>query len=302
MNNKSKMVFILFVVILIFSNCETSKNPVYFNEPQLEEIEIFRDLPYLIVENKNSTIIFTGHDYESHTGHGTTDSEFDKIKFSKYNTSGEKIIDDKVIISSPAILKFSAVINENQNILMVWLDPRNNPNFKANYHPYEVDIYYKVIDFDGNILIEDTKYTNNLFIEDSAYSTIQLDNIYNGTLQDMKKKVVMTNTDNAEMEPFVWQHTSPTYWILNHSKNNQKIFKIVGDHIDDNCHILYSKVNSKSEYIINEKELIKYTKLNDQYWGPEIQKIYIEDDSNKNTQAVWQLNPGNNLMEYYYLP
>ena len=302
MDIKSKSLYVLFILISVSLNCGSNKNPVFYSESELKKIEIFRDLPYLIVIDENSTIIFTGHDYESFSGFGNTDGEVDNIIFNKFNSNGNKIIANKIIISSKAILKFSAVINENQSILIVWLDPRNNPNFKPNHlNTYDVDIYYKVIDFDGNTLTEDTRFTNIPADDDSAYSKILLNNIFNGTLQDMKKKIIETNTENAELESYTWEFTSPHYWVLTNSMNNKQIFEIIGNHMSNSCHLLYSKINSKSIYIIYEKELVKFTKLDGEPWGPEIQKIYFESDPYNNIHVVWQLNPGNNLFEYYYL-
>ena len=301
MYNKTINICILFILILFLSNCDNNKNPVQYSESQ-NRIEISRNLPYLIVNDENSTIIFTGHDYESDSGNGNTDGEFDKIKFNRFDSNGDQIIDNKNILSSKAILKFAALKNEDQTILIVWLDPRNNPNFKANYlNTYDVDIYYKVIDFDGNTIKDDTRVTNTPVDDDSAYSKILLNDIFNGTLEDMKKKVIMTNTDNAELDSHIWEYVSPSYWILTNLKNNKQIFEIIGDHMSDSCYLLYSKINSRSKYIIYEKELVKYTKLSNVFWGPEIQNIYFENDSYNNTHTVWQLNPGNNLFEYYYL-
>ncbi len=284
--------FVLLCAILVSVSC-LNKNPLSSPENRYQTLTITRGLPYLLFDSNNNAIILFGQDGVSCSGYGDTDGEIDLIKFVKYNSVGEKIISDKQILSSNAIIDLAAFCVEQPNhIVIVWLDPRNNPDFKSGYHPYYADVYYKIIDSQGNIIEEDTKLSNELIEEYIAQQFFNLEGIYNGTMEDIQNEEILYDADFLPFDS----------WIIIDSNKNEHYFRVIGEHWDDMCRMIYTKFSYGGQVtMIKEKELIKFEKLPDEYWGPTIQKLYITIDNRDYIHSVWQLNDGRNYFSYYYL-
>lgn len=287
---------ILIIAILIFINCTSNKNPIISYEDKYNIVEIERNLPYLFLDSDNSAMILFGQDNFDCNEVSNSDGEFDKIIFTKYNSNGDKIINNKQILTSIAIIDMAIfAMNIQKQIVIIWLDPRNNQEFIVNHlNTYYVDVYYKIIDTKGNTVKKSTKLTNELIEYQTALNSFKLNDIYYGTMKNIKTEEILCDTT-------VSSTTSSSSWIEIDSKQNEHHFRKVGRHWDDSCKIIYKKIDKNSNVIIEDKELIKYEKLPDAQWSPVIQNMYITIDDGDYIHCTWQLNDGKNYFSYYYL-
>lgn len=289
-----KFIMLAFMISISCTSCTSEKNPVIPPEEKYQTLEIERNLPYLFFDSDDNPIILFGQDTVSCSGYGETDGEFDLIYFVKYNSSDEKIINNKPVLTTNAIIDIAVFYEEKQNqLVIVWLDPRNNPDFIANHSPTYVDVYYKIIDTQGDIIQEDTKLTNELIEHRPDALSFSLNSIYKGTMEDIKSEEILCDTVTSPI--------SPSSWIEIDSKWNEHHFRIIGRHWDDACKMIYTKSDNAGKVLIKDKELIEYEKLLGEPWGPNIQNLYIAIDNNDNIHSVWKLNDGTNHFYFYYL-
>lgn len=292
---KSLGVIVVFLIIInLFIACEKQDNGQIIEEPiEQSNKELYRQIPYLLIDSNDNIYIMYGQDLiNSGLYPKTTDGEFDKIILNIYNKNGENILKDKDVISSEkAILGIAAFI-KNNNIYLIWKDTKNNSEFIAGiHHTYDCDIYYKIINIQGESIFTDIKLTNELINHNDA-DTFKLQTFQNLTISNINKfnMIYDSITDvNTEL-----------CWIIPDSEMNKHILRIIGNHMDDECKIRYSKMDRYGNSLIYPKGLINFKRIPGEQWGPEILNFYVELDNSQNINMVWQLNDGRNFFSFYY--
>lgn len=252
------------------------------------------EMPYLILDSNDNPIIIYGLDLKKYTGENGTDGEDDVIVINKFNSNGEKIIDNETLISSKAIANPAIAKISDNEIYIVWLDPRNNPDYESYDYSYYTDIYYKKIDMDGNILINDTKLNDELLEKNEAYSNFNLSDYedipIDGTIEDLH----YVNCLYGEIGIYTSTYTR----ILIDFENNEHYFKISSQYTLEASKITYTKIDSEGNILVDEKEIVVYAKGPDSIYTTEIQNVNMEIDSQDNIHIVWQINAG---YTYYYM-
>lgn len=293
-NMKKQIVIgITFLILVIgLSGC-IEETPV--TEAQTETKQSFEGgigSPLLLIDSHDNAIILFGQDTDNYSGYRFGDSEIDRLYFNKFNSNGDKIIENRTILISKAILNPIVFMVDDDHIYIVWLDPRNNPNFEGGYHPYYGDVYYKVIDGKGRTRMYDTKLTDELVTGYSSINLSELEGVMlNGTIGDLEKPLFLYNETIID------------------SENNSHHFQVTGSHITDSCQIIYSKTDSEGNMLINNKEIAKFEKLSESewpedvspHWGSSLHYVIGDMDSQDNIHIVWWLNNGLNHFSVYYM-
>ncbi len=277
---KRLITIILFLTAWI--SCSEDNNPMTPPEERHSTRSVAKGFPYLVFDGNENPIIIYGRD----TGtQGIYDGAFDVMQFDKYSTNGEKIIDDKQILQTDAILDIAALYDETKDtITVLWLEPQNTTDSGSDEN---VQLLYKTLDAQGNILKDNTEFTHVLTTFESACNDTLLEGIYNGTMLDLKTETVFCD--------------SLRDWIFIDSKENEHHLDIIGKHWDNMTQLTYSKQNAHGKILIEEKAVITNERLADAEWAPVFQNQYITIDSSNMIHSVWQLNDGKNNFYFYYL-
>ncbi|MDZ7797913.1 MAG: hypothetical protein U5N56_13165 [Candidatus Marinimicrobia bacterium] len=279
---------ISFLILINLFGCY-SENPVIntYSQKEIQNVN-----PFLFFDDEGNTMIFYGQDTISMSGYGETDSEYDLLMLKKFDENGNILLGETNILKTNAIIDY-AVLNKNDLFYIIWLDPRNNPNFIANYlHTYDVDIYYKIIDDQGRIIKEDTRLTSELIDYMDARANYILEGIYDNTLVSIKKSEHFA-IDSDTFFPNIT-------WIIIDEYNFEHHIKTYGNHMYDSSKITYTKLNQDSVIIVTETTIAEFLKDNGNQWGPEIQNLFFQYNSPNTINICWQLNDGRNYFIYYY--
>jgi hypothetical protein len=248
--------------------------------------------PFLSFDDEGNAMIFYGQDTLSMNGYSKTDGEDDLLMLKKFNDNGNLLLEEKNVVKTNAIIDY-VVLKKGNYFYIIWLDPRNNTNFIANYiHTYYVDIYYKIIDDRGRIIKDDTRLTSNLQYFQDAQSNYILTGIYDGTINSLK------NSDHFIIESGGWNPT--TTWIVMDMNNFEYHITTYGNHMADSSKITYTKLNQDSIVIVGEKTIAVFTKMEGVEWGPDIQNLFFSYERSNRIHLCWQLNDGSNYFIYYY--
>ncbi len=287
---------ITFFILTILFGCN-HENPVITHQTHsYNEKEIKNDNPFFSFDDEGNAMIFYGQDILSMSGYGKTDGIYDLLMLKKYNENGDVLIEETNIVKTKAIIDY-AILRKDNLLYVIWLDPRNNPKFIAGvidieHHTYDVDIYYKIIDYQGNIIKEDTKLTDSLVFYKDARSEYILSGIYDGTLIAIKTSTNFMINGNG---------FSPNItWVLLDNKNYEYHIKTCGNHMVDSCKITYTKLDQDSAIVVNETVISNFVKKDGYQWGPEIQNLFFQFNTPDRIHLCWQLNDGKNYFIYYY--
>lgn len=263
---------------------------------QLSECNI--ELPYLIIDSEDNSIILYGRDLREYTGEVGSDGEHDIILFNKYDSNGIKTVENKTIISSKAIIYPVFSITEEDEIYLFWLDPRNNPDFVSNSGPYIIDIYYKIIDNEGNIIQNDTRLTEDLINEAIEYETFNLSNYEEIPIGCTLKELHKIDCYYGEIELATLSYSM----VVVDSENNEHYFKVASNDLSDlPAKIEYTKIDSEGNILVDNYEIISFNKEAGLMYGPDIQHLDIAIDSKDYIHLLWQLNNGGNHFTYHYI-
>ena len=298
--------YVIFVfLIAIFWGCTnvdpnspTNEDPIPSNVTAPYNIEIINNIdPFLSFDDEGNAMIFYGQDTLNTSEYGIKDGIIDLLMMKKYNKNGEVLIEEKNIIKTNAIIDY-AVVNKNNLFYIIWLDPRNNPNFIANEniiedHTYDVDIYYKIVNNLGETIKDDTRLTDSIIYYEDARDDYKLTVICNETLKALKESQRFTVDGD---ESFLLTKT----WAIIDTNKNEYHIKQYGGHMVDSCKLSYTKLNPDSTIVTEEKLIAKFTKINGYYWGPEILNLFFKYNGSDSIHLCWMLNDGENKFIYYY--
>ena len=286
----------LFLIMLfyLYSCSDTPSEPHQNNQYETEFCRVNIN-PFLMIDSDRNAMIFYGQDTVDCTGYIPpfhNDGEWDLLMLQKYNQSGELILAETNIITTRALLDY-AVYRKDENIYVIWFDPCNYPDFRANYlHTYYIDIYYKNINKNGNIVSGENKLSNEILYIRDAQNEYHLGGIYSGTIKDLQ-------SDDIILKRYDYDNPSRS-WIIVDSRNDEHHLKIYGSHMGDSCRITYTRYNTDSLVVIEEQTIASFYKMEGEQWGPGIQNFYAKYDGIDRIHLVWQLNDGRNDFIYYY--
>ena len=278
-----KLIISYFTLIILFG-CN-NENPVIIHQTHTyNEKEMQNDNPILSFDDEGKAIIFYGQDILSMSGYGKTDGIYDLLMLKKYDENGDVLIEEMNIVKTKAIIDY-AILKKDNLFYVIWLVPRNNPKFIANVidienHTYDVDIYYKIIDSQGNIIKEDTRLTDSLIFYKKARSEYNLSGIYDGTLISIKTSTNFIINGNG-FSPYIT-------WVVLDTSNFEYHIKTYGNHMFDSCKITYTKFNQDSTIVINETVISNFVKKDGCQWGPEIQNLFFRYNSPNMIHLCWQ--------------
>lgn len=277
-----RKLIIIILSLTSFISCSDDENPLAPPEERHYTRTVAMGFPFLVFDSDENAIILYARDTANQ---GIYDGAFDTLQFDKYNIQGEKVIDDKQILHTDAILDIAALYDEKENCIFVfWLDPQYNTDYSSDEN---VQLLYKTIDAQGNILKDNTEFTHVLTSFESARNDTLLEGIYDGTMLDLKTETVFCD--------------SLREWILIDSKGNEHHLNIIGQHWNNMTQLTYSKLNAYGKILVEEIAVIINERLPDAEWAPVFQNQHIIIDSNDMIHSVWQLNDGKNNFYFYYL-
>lgn len=294
--------FLLFVSFLFaLSGCKD--NPESSMPSHVyQSVTVFNSNPFLIVNQFNQAVIFYGQDRLSYSGGNTsgtktgTDGELDQLFVKKYDKNGNLLLDETKVVSTKAILDY-AVLRKDSLYYIIWLDTRNNPKFQSgNLNSYNVDIYYKIIDEQGNIYKNDTRLTSNLLYFQDATAKYTLTGIYNGTLNNLKSSEQSVIYGKGSIPSF-----NPNVTLVSTGLGPLEYhIKCYGSHMLNSSKIIFTVIDPDSSVFFNESNIAVFHKLPGYQWGPEIQNLILKMDTEDCIHICWQINDGNNSYYYYY--
>ena len=290
-----KIVIFILTIIILFICCDNTSEPyqnnIYEKLPYKVKIN-----PFLIIDSDQDALTFYGQDTVDCSGFDKpsyTDGKWDLLMMKKYNKHGELLIDETNIITTKAILDY-VVFRKKENIYIIWLDPRNNSDFRANQsHTYYTDVYFKIIDNKGNEIRAEEKLTDEIMYYQDAQEYFDLGEIYNGTINDL-------HYENIVIKIYEYYWNPSISWIIVDSNYDEHHLKIYGAHVTDTSRITYTRFNTDSLIILEEQTIAMFKKIEGEQWGPDIQNMYAKYDGKDNIHIVWQLNDGRNDFIYYY--
>ncbi len=299
------VIIILLLLTIYLCGCNedvSDGNELVDNEGKrfLKDVQLL----HAFLDSEDNLYITCG--FDTYTTTNGSDGHSDVLYFTKYDPSGNKIIENITILSSIGFNYPYFRLFEEETIYIIWFDLRNNyPNLTGEPYSYRGDIYYKIIDTNGSIIKNDSKVTSE-FLDPYNYSYFNLSKIndiqFNGTVADFRIKYSY-NDDFISFTTGINDTGKLTYMPKEIEHERHRINVTSYGSIYDYCNIIYSRISTDGELLIEEKEIVRFEKLQEPNYdeGPWLYDLNLIIDSKENVHLIWLLNDGGKDNSIYYM-